>query len=417
MRRKFYLAVLRQAWRVMFAGVASLVTVMSNVQAQPGAPDVVFMGDSLGQGVQSADAAWQTQLFGYVPWLAHQMGKSVTLPLIATGLFGIVGNTDGRTRLVPNEIATNIAVSGATVASLLREQANAESVDAISSETELVMYPRQQSQIEYVESVQPDMVICWVGNNDALSAATSFSALNASQLTPLEDFERDYVELANRLEVLVATHSTKVVFANIPNVTDIGFLVDRATVEQVVGMPVNLPDGHYTSVIGLILMAIFGDSNLLNDPDFVLDSDEVLIVQARIAAFNAIIEREAGRLGMPVVDMNSVFQETISNPPTFFGIPLGPGIQRGLFSGDGVHPSNIGHALVANEFILKINEAFAMEIPEIGGDVLAFLFLTDPNIDKDLDGRSTGRLGVGLIETLFFLLGLSGDSDDLTPGA
>ena len=415
MCRKPDLTVIGRFRRVMFAGAASLVTLMSNAQAQSG--PVIFIGDSLGQGVQSADAAYQTQALGYVSWLAFQMGQGVTLPLIATDFLGIVGDTEGRARLEPNEIATNVAVSGATVASLLRERAAAASVAEISTETELVMFPRQQSQIEYVESAEPYMVVCWVGNNDALSAATSFSALNASQLTPLADFERDFVELADRLQVLISTHGTKVVFANIPNVTDIGFLVDRAAVEQVLRMPADLPDGHYTSVVGLILMAFLGDAGLLADPNFVLDSDEVAIVQARIAEFNAIIEREAGRLGMPVVDMNTVFQETLSNPPTFFGIPVERDLQRGLFSGDGVHPSNIGNALVANEFIATMNEAFSMGIPEISDEVLAVVFLTDPNIDKDFDGRSTGRLGVGLVETLFWLLGLSGDSDDLTPDA
>ena len=38
-------------------------------------------------------------------------------------------------------------------------------------------------------------------------------------------------------------------------------------------------------------------------------------------------------------------------------------ITGGLFSFDGVHPSNTGHAVVANEFIKVINEKYNASIP------------------------------------------------------
>ena len=87
-----------------------------------------------------------------------------------------------------------------------------------------------QIQLECVESVAPEYVLCWIGNNDVLSAA---SALDVSQLTSPADFERDYVELADRLKVLIHNNGTRVVFANIPNVTDIGFLLREEQVEAV----------------------------------------------------------------------------------------------------------------------------------------------------------------------------------------
>lgn len=393
-------------------GLAALSLSVGTSIAQP---MLVGMGDSIGEGVQGGDVAWQTQVFSYLNWVNHQMGADLTLPFIQSNLFGIVGNTTDRFRIFPNTVNTNVAVSGASVNSLLNDRANAPATSNIDSETDLVLFPRQQSQIEYVESDPPQMIICWIGNNDVLSAAISFGNMNASQLTPVASFESDYISLVDRLGTLVTNNSTKVIFANIPDVTDIGFLVDRASAEAMTGFPVALPDGQFTSIIGVLLMKLFGNDDLVSDPNFVLDSTEISTILDRVQAFNNIIQREATRIGMPVVDVNSKFSELVINPPVYGGFPLSHNMLGGLFSLDGIHPSNIGHALVANEFIKTMNQAFSMNVPELSPEILTVLFLSDPSIDKDGDGKATGRLGVGLIETLAFLFGITGDTDDATP--
>ena len=376
--------------------------------------DLVGMGDSIGEGVQAADAAVETQVFSYLNWVGFQMGAGFTLPLIQTNLFGFVGDPSGRSRIDPNAVATNVAVSGATLHSLLNARATATSTADIASENDLVLFPRRQTQIEYAESAHPKFIICWIGNNDALASATSFAQLDASQLTPLASFDADFVRLAGRLKVLIAG-GTKVVFANIPEVTKIGFLVNRATAERFLGFPVNLPDGNFTTIIGMFLMGLSGDSSLLADPNFVLDSTKVAAVNRRITEFNAVIQREADRLGMPVVDVHAAFNQLAAHPPEFLGIPLRNEFLGGMFSLDGVHPSTIGHALLANEFIGTMNKAFSLNIPLVDDTMLLNLFLLDPHIDKDGDLSATGRFGVGLLETLALLLGITGDPDDFTP--
>ncbi len=397
---------------VILIGLSLLLLPVTSFAAQPA---VIGMGDSIGEGVQAADAAWQTQVYSYQQWVGFQMGSPLTLPYIKSGILGFVGDTSNRSRIYPSEIGTNVAVSGATVNSLLYDRPAAQTQEGISTETELVLFPRQQTQMEYVESSPPGMILCWIGNNDVLSAAISFGNLNASQLTPVEDFQRDYKALVDRFEKMVQSNGTKIVFANIPNVTDIGFLVDRNTAEKLTGFTVNLPDGHYTSVLGVLLMKFLGNDGLMDDPNFVLDDAEILVIEERVQIFNEIIQNEADRIGMPVVDINAKFSELIENPPVFAGITLSKTILKGLFSLDGVHPSNIGHGLVANEFIKTINTAFGMNVPQLDQNVLTWLFLLDPAIDKDNDGRATGRLGVGLIETLSFLFGITGDPNDFTP--
>lgn len=402
--------------RILLVGVQGLAVLFFTAGGQAAVPPmIVGMGDSISEGVQADDAAWQTQVFSYVNWISFQGGGDLTIPYILTNGQGATQDTENRSRIFPMDINTNVSVAGADVDDLLNDASDAATVAEMDDEVDLVMFPRQTTQMQYVESVTPEVIICWIGNNDVLAAATSFDSLDASQLTPLVDFDAAYVEIANRLQALITNNGSKVVLANIPNVADIGFLVDRSTAESITGFPVALPDGHLTSTIAAILMKLQGNDDLMMDPSFVLDDVEKALIVDRIADFNDVIQREADRIGVPVVDINTRFSEIVANPPMFFGRPLTKMMLGGVFSHDGVHPSNVGQGIVANEFIKVLNQAHGTNVPELSQQVLNLLYLTDPNIDKDQDGKATGRLGVGLIESLFFLLGFTGDTNDFIP--
>jgi lysophospholipase L1-like esterase len=406
----YWLAALRRYTLRRSVTALALFGACMSVQANP---LLMVMGDSISEGVQAANAAWQTQIYAYGRWIAHQMGTELTLPIIQSGPLGTVGETFQRRRLRPYQLATNVAVSGSDLSDLLRDKADAERPADIDEEIDLVLYPSQLAQIEAVEAMKPRFLICWIGSNDALGTATEFSALDASQLTPLADFEADYALLVDRLGSLAARHGTKIVFVNIPDVTSIGFLIDGATAEAYLNFPVDLPQGSHTSVVALLLMALAGDDTLMDDPNFVLDNIEIAIIQARIAAFNAVIRAQAQRIGMPVFDVNQWYQDAQANPPEFFGYRPNSSLLGGIFSLDLVHPSNISHALLANELIQTMNAAFGTTLPTISPEVLSHVFLLDPSIDKDKDGRARGRPGVGLLESIAFLVGLTGDKDDL----
>src|SRR5690606_5193709 len=125
----------------------------------------------------------------------------------------------GRSRVFPAEQVANLAVSGATVNSLLHDTA-----DGITdAEIDLVLQPYQMSQIGAVEWINSSLVFCWIGANDALRAATAFDQLNATQMTPVASFEADYNELVQRLVVA----GRPFIAANLPDIANIAFLVDR----------------------------------------------------------------------------------------------------------------------------------------------------------------------------------------------
>ncbi len=376
-------------------------------QAAP--PLLVGLGDSIGEAVQSADANELTQPYSYLNLLALRMGAAAPLPLIRTSLFASVGDTTNRHRVDPTVQGLNLAVSGADVTSLLQDRADATTTAEINSETDLILFPRLGSQMEVAESLHPQNVACWIGANDALGAALSFDQLDASQLTPISDFTARFQEIANRLDAM----GSRVVFATIPDVGQIAYLLDRQDLIRFLGSDFGLPAGSKTT-LPLMLMVKLGliAPTELTNPQFVLDPAEQQTISDRIHAFNDVIKQTAAAHGMGVVDVHAVFQYFVDSQVNVGGVPITTRFLGGLFSLDGVHPSNIGQALVANMFIDGFNQQYGLNIPQLDGPTMYWLFLTDPFIDKDGDGRVTGRFGAGFLETISLFLGLSGDTND-----
>lgn len=390
---------------------AVIFTFASTSAAQETVP-FVGMGDSIGEGVQSADANYATQPYSFLNLMAWRMGAPFPQPYIQTGLFASVSSLDGRARIDPGVQGRNLAVSGADVGSLLRDRADALSPGEINSETDLVLFPRLGSQMEIAEQLQPQVVACWIGNNDALGAVLAYDHLDASQLTPVDQFEADFTEIVTRLGNVGA----KAVFGTIPDVTRIAYLIDRTDLIRFFGTDHGLPEGSWTTLPTLMGL-LFGtvEPAILQQPNYVLDSVERAAISDRIAAFNAIIRRVATEHGMAVADTAWMFDALGANPPVIAGLTISTRYLGGLFSLDGVHPSNFGQAIAAFVFINALNAHYGLNIPQLDGDALFSLFLNDPFIDKDGDGRVAGRFGFGLLETLASLTGISGDANDAIP--
>jgi len=399
----------------MRSTILALLTSVALVVPASAQTIFVGMGDSVGEGVQSADAFWLSQASSYLNWLAYKAGVPFPLPLIKSGPWSSVGSVDGRSRIDPSVEGLNLAVSGADLADVLMTRSDAETVAQIDSEIDLVLFPRQASQIEIVESLNPAVVVCWIGNNDVLSAVTSFNALDASQMTSVAQFDALFTELADRL----AARESAVVFVNLPDVTSSAFLLDAATLEAFTGQKVTLlPPGNVTSLAAMFLMRLgFADQNLLLDPNWVLDADELAAIRQRIDAFNQIIAARAAAIGAIVVDANAIFKWLVANPPSYFGTPLTNRPLGGLFSLDGVHPTTIAHAIIADQVLATLNATWGTSIPRVSGEEFAYVLLSDPHWDKDGDQRVSGRPFAGLLETLALLTGFTGDLDDFNASA
>ena len=96
------------------------------------------LGDSIGEGVQSADASFRTQPFDLWNLVAQQLGVSFPLPLIQSGPLSNIFSTKGRSRIHPQVPPLNLSVSGATIHEVLNDRFQ----PPVDTETDLVLMPR-----------------------------------------------------------------------------------------------------------------------------------------------------------------------------------------------------------------------------------------------------------------------------------
>jgi len=345
----------------------------------------VVVGDSLSAGFQNGSLIETAQVNGYAALIASQAGVDLALPLIASpGIPNVLtlvspgpppviapapGVSTGRVN--PSLQPSNLAVPGARVQDALTTRPNLP----VNSLTDFVLgFPSvfilgqpPRSQVEQAELLAPTTVIIWLGNNDALGAAL---AGNPALLTPVASFEASYAEVMNRLGQTGAT----LVIANIPDVTVVPALITAEEVAAQVGQPLSaigpilgIAAGDFVTQAGLGLIP-----GILANPatgplpgGAVLTATETALVRERVQDFNEIIAEQAALHGAVLVDINSVTARLDEQGYVVGGQRLTTDFLGGLFSLDGVHPTNTAYAIIANEFIKSLNKRAAAGIAPV----------------------------------------------------
>lgn len=229
----------------------------------------------------------------------------------------------------------------------------------------------------------PTFVTLWIGANDILGAVIGGAPIDGVTMTTVEIFQQLY---GQTLEALATMTSADIVVINLPDATSIPFVTtvsnyitipDMGTF-QLMGEDGPVEDDDYLTLAASSLIAqgygLPGGPPLPEDLDpatgaygVILRAEEIAVINARTATFNAIIAGTAANFGVPVLDINAVFNAIAGGAHWILGgIELSADfLLGGIFSYDGVHPQSIGYALVATELIRTINSAYGADIPQV----------------------------------------------------
>jgi len=233
-------------------------------------------------------------------------------------------------------------------------------------------------------ALQPSVITLWIGNNDILGAVLRGTAVDGVTMTPVDVFRANYEQIVAALRASGAS----VAAANLPDVTTIPyataiarFVIDPSTGQPVLigGQPVPLlgPNGPLTAgnlvllsastllAQGIGIPAALGGQGVPLPAEVILDPGEIAIIRDRVNSFNQIIAQTCSAANIPVLDVYTLSQEFATTGRNVGGIRLTSAfLSGGIFSYDGIHPTDIGYGLIANEWIRMMNDRGA-SLPEI----------------------------------------------------
>lgn len=401
----------------------------------------VVIGDSLAAGVQSNGLVQSFQENSFAFFVSLQTGNrdEFEQPLIASpgvGIdpdFGTAPLTFEDGQIVVNDLNVdpvsllinfslpqaynNLGIPGARLFDVGNTVSSADNVffDFILR--------GMGTQLGQTISLNPSLVLLWIGNNDVLGAVTSGG--NPDRITPEEDFTFEFGKL---LMELLNNTSAQVVVANIPDVTEIPFCTFSSRFFRTIPAlgintpvpvlfdentnPIDFGDGvfiplltqefdvvhvlfpanfAYLAGIGIpdeealielgfstteaeflvseMIKAGLNPTGLPLDDNLTLTGLEKVNIQAAVEVFNLIISNLALDFNIPVVDINSAYKQlTTEGIENYTGTYVLEDPLNTAFSLDGIHPNNGGHAIIANLFIDVINESFGLDIPPLDTD-------------------------------------------------
>jgi lysophospholipase L1-like esterase len=363
---------------------------------------LVVVGDSLAAGVQNGSLADFQQVHGFANVIARQLYTRLTLPLVpypgapntlelvSADFPPVIKPVPGTLlfpRLNPFAPVTDVAVPLQTVADALnrRPDNNLNSSDETQAATNLVLgfpcpvlfpcppHSPAQTQVEQAVARRPSMIVVEIGSNDILHAITSGQLGNlsspAGQAAFFADFNSNYGKL---MDALAGTNA-KLVVGNIPDVIQAAYFVRIPALAAAANIPVE----QLTMLLGvsaddfLTLDAIPTVEQILTNAQpgplpatcsgnapCVVTAAQATLVRLAVQQLNTIIGAQSVLHGGVVVDLFSLIDDIYNNGYQVRNVTLTTDFLGGLFSLDGLHPSNTGYAIIANEFIKGINGAF-----------------------------------------------------------
>jgi lysophospholipase L1-like esterase len=364
---------------------------------------LVVVGDSLSAGFQNfslydSDSAPGIpaggQKHGYAALIAQQSGANLNLPLLSfPGLPPVLtidasGNITRGTNIGAREnplVQTlDLSVPGYTVADALARSINITNVtnpiDGMA--LQVLGFPGLATQsppcgalgfqngiltlseVACALQLQPTTILVSIGNNDALQSLT----LGAPP-TPAAQFAVSYGVLVGAL----ANTGAKIIVSNIPDVTSVPFLVPAPAFQASCHF---LPAG-VTAADFLVPNLVDQTQSSFNICSSYALRSASLIAQAQsaVVAYNATIAQVCQHFGAIVVDVNGVLRQISQSGYVVGGRRLTAGFLGGIFSLDGIHPTNTGYAILANAVIRRMNTQLDTNIPLISVESVA---KTDP---------------------------------------
>jgi len=218
------------------------------------------------------------------------------------------------------------------------------------------------------------------------------------------------------------------VVANIPDVTELPYLTAAAAFAAEIAAEAGLPasdapyieaelglkNGDMVTPYAFLAVQNMGAS-LSQLPSAITENGEsvpVVITASQVATlrgsvdlYNAAIAVEAVLHHAVLVDIHSLVDRIARNGYPVNNETLTTAFGGGLFSYDGVHPTNTGYAIIANQFIQTMDASLNAGIPQVSISQVAKNDPFFPTTPPAPPQKATGHVGIGMANGLRALMG------------
>jgi lysophospholipase L1-like esterase len=214
-------------------------------------------------------------------------------------------------------------------------------------------------------------------------------------MTSVATFTQEFQQL---LSTLHAQTKATLIVGNIPDVTTVPYLTPAATIIAEVATETGLSQAQVATDLGIQtgdLVNATGQSQVqtavtaiqqgqtptpLTDAGF-LNATEIATIQSTVTQYNAAIAQEVTAEGGVLVDIHTFISSLAQNGITINNYQATSTFLGGLFGLDGIHPTNTGYALIANQFIDTMNTSLKTSIADVNVSTIAVADpLFGPNI-------------------------------------
>ncbi|HTK32498.1 MAG TPA: SGNH/GDSL hydrolase family protein [Candidatus Saccharimonadaceae bacterium] len=363
----------------------------------------VALGTSITAGVQSGGLVVTHQQKSFAYQFAQQVGTTFTIPSVSPdglppllelqSITPLIISNVGRVAGAPTNFAqptpyNNMGVPGA----LLHDALSTDDYTLPERAGAFGLVARGMGPVaDQALSLAPTFVSIEYGANEVLGPATNGSG---TATTPTNNFADSLSLLVGKIGTVAP--NAKVAIVNVPNVASVPYVTTfPAVVLQADGTPVlplipligsesgspaplspfdhvllgaadslavgcGFPLGTFSYLTG----APGNGRPLLNSQ--VLSTTEAASIQATVDAYNAIIDTVATNHGAAVVDFNAVLVQASTTGISYRGTTYTNAfITGGLFSLDGVHPTDLAGGIICNAMIDAVNAKFGASIGHV----------------------------------------------------
>jgi len=357
----------------------------------------VAVGTSLSSGYMSGGLVDRHQVHSFPALFATQIGKSVQIDGQGTFTFPAINgdgilplleirsynppalSNSGRVLGSPTNFTQpsayhNLGIPGAVLLDLVDSthyHATVPPVNRTNFGYWDIIQRRRGVLLQQALSLQPTILSVEYGANELLGPTVNAG----TSPNPATNLGHAALMTAALNAIHTALPGTRVAVVNVPDVTSIPFFTTIPPFVEVQGLGTVFLAGADSLLTAndLVLLSAapllgqgYGVPGNPLPESVILRAPEVAATQIEVDEMNAVVDSVALRPFVTKVDLHGLLQRiAVEGYRIGADVYTSDFIRGGLFGLDGIHPNDLGYALLANELIGAVNSKFGCVIPSV----------------------------------------------------